>query len=166
MGMRSAAPAMVVSRTAPPSAVTVIARVIFIFRSPWYASKGPTARAAGRRRQLLCFWRTAFSELKASALLRRGLPLRAGLLLARRLLLRVRGALGELRAARLAVPFLEGLGLDLALDEELRELASLGLALEGHRYLGSGGGFLIRAARADSMISFSMRFVGSDAPAA
>jgi hypothetical protein len=46
---------------------------------------------------------------------------------------RFRHALGELLAAGLAVPFLEGLIGDFALHEEFGELAALGLALEGHR---------------------------------
>src|SRR6185436_4313829 len=48
---------------------------------------------------------------------------------------RARGRLdpfGELPAASLAVPLLEGLVRDLALDEQLSELAPLRLALERH----------------------------------
>src|SRR5207244_2475572 len=44
-------------------------------------------------------------------------------------------AFGELRAPRLAVPLFEGLVGDLALDQELRELPALGLALEWHLLL-------------------------------
>src|SRR6266550_7238324 len=41
--------------------------------------------------------------------------------------------LRQLLRSGFAVPFLEGLRRDLALDQELRELASLCLALERHR---------------------------------
>ena len=43
-----------------------------------------------------------------------------------------RDPFGQLRASRLAVPLFEGLVGDLALDQELRELPALGLALEWH----------------------------------
>src|SRR5688500_2488105 len=48
------------------------------------------------------------------------------------LLLLGRDALREMRAPRLAVPPLVDLGLDPALDEQLRKLPSLGLALDRH----------------------------------
>ena len=48
-----------------------------------------------------------------------------------RLLLRS-GSFRQHLAARLAIPLLVGLGLDLPLDQQLREFATLRLALERH----------------------------------
>src|SRR5688572_25254470 len=58
-------------------------------------------------------------------------PLLGGLSLLRFFLL-LRHALGQFLAAGFAVPFLVGLGRDLALHEELGKLASLRFALERH----------------------------------
>ena len=47
----------------------------------------------------------------------------------------MRHVIGQPFAARFTIPLLECLGRDLALDEELRELAPLRLALERHECL-------------------------------
>ena len=67
--------------------------------------------------------------------LRPGLGLGGGLAFRLRLLLlRLRlDALRKMRASRLAVPPLVDLGRDLALDEQLRELPALSLALDRHQ---------------------------------
>src|SRR6266542_793244 len=61
---------------------------------------------------------------------------RGGLLSRGRLFLRrlprARRVFGEPFAPRLAVPFLEGIGRDLSLDEKLCKFATLRLALERH----------------------------------
>src|SRR5207253_10828959 len=58
--------------------------------------------------------------------------------------------LRQLRGARLPIPFLVGLGLDLSLDQERRELAPLRLALEGH---GSSFGLSYRTLRSEEHTS-------------
>src|SRR5688572_12813228 len=101
-----------------------------VFMSPPESDAPRKLRSARPRApSILVFPRGAFRKLKRSAL-----PLRRLLrgLLLRGLLLRGSDALGEMRSAGLAVPLLEGLGLDLPLHEELGELAALGRALEGH----------------------------------
>jgi hypothetical protein len=54
-----------------------------------------------------------------------------------------RHALGEPCASGFAVPFLERLVRDLAIDEELRELPPLRLAFEWHRRRPRGSGLQV-----------------------